>query len=325
MKLCKSTDTCARPDVPPVPVRPPCRASSTGAFLMLLVAMSAANLPAVAEGEFWTDKDLVAAYSGFGSRGELEKAVLTPALPSEPPRPEFLDALAWFAAGAPDRAGTLTLDQLDRFIHSQCDSYLRLLTAKVERGVENDYARTRTWKVIQKLTLLREEMSGMSGEGRHAYPAIVKVPGGDDAWEREHTIGSVEEFKEKVCRASRERPVLVKFGNTNCTQCMLFELIGSVREFAESPAHRDEVDVYKVWWGLRPDESFAGKERDPARLDELVHAEGIRSSPAFVVYRNGGRYPCEDAFPDYRGMDDRLDSCLRQQFGEVPPEGMCAQ
>jgi hypothetical protein len=178
--------------------------------------------------------------------------------------------------------------------------------------------------VIQKMTILREEMSRTGGGGRYSYPAMAKAPGGEDPWERDHTLDSLEEFRDKVCKGSEKRRVLVKFGNTNCTQCMLFELTGSVKEFAEHPERKGTVDVYKVWWGLRPDESFAGKVRDPQRLDDLVQAEGIKSSPTFVVYRNGRRYPCESAFPDYRGMDERLDSCLRQEFGEVPVASVCA-
>src|SRR5262249_51324909 len=125
-------------------------------------------------------------------------------------------------------------------------------------------------------------------------------------------------FAEKVCRASAERPVLVKFGNTNCTQCMLFELTGSVEAFASLPAHRG-VDVYKVWWGFRPDASFSGRLHDPQRLDDLGKAEGVTSSPTFVVYRNGRRYTCGNAFPDASGGEESLDACLRQDFAASAP------
>lgn len=275
-----------------------------------------------ADSKQWTDADLVSGYRDLVATGGLKAAVRNPVLPHEAPQAAFLDGLAWFAAGTPDAAGTLTGPKLDEFIDRQADAYTRLLKAKVENGDDNDYSRTRTWKVIQKLTILREEMA-RHGD-RHAYPAISMVPGGDDPWEREHTLGSPEEFAEKVCRASHQRPVLVKFGNTNCTQCMLFEMTGSVKEFAESPAHRDTVDVYKVWWGFRPDESFAGKVRDPERLDDLVRAEGVKSSPTFMLYRNGRGYPCSDAYLDGKGRDERLESCLRQDFSGSEPSGFCA-
>jgi len=289
----------------------------------VLCATSAALQAAAPEPERWTDDRLLASYRELSARGELESAIRTPALPGESPEPAFLGALAWFAAGNPDRSGFLTLTQLDEFLKLQVGSYRKLLEARVERGEENDYPRTRTWKLIQKLTLLRNEMSGTARAGRYPYPDTPTTASGDDPWEREHTVRSPEEFADKVCKGSFERPVLVKFGNTNCTQCMLFEIIGSVKAFAENQAHRD-VDVYKVWWGYRPDASFAAKIKDPARLDELVKAEGVRSSPTFVVYRNGRRYPCGSAFPDGTGKDEHLDSCLKQALGDAPLASVCA-
>lgn len=273
----------------------------------------------------WKEDELVKAYGELVSSGGLEAAIRTPALPKDPPQAAFLDALAWYAAGAPRKAGTLTRKELDGQIKLSVDSYQTLLKAKAERGEENDYARTRTWKLIQKYTLLREEMSKTSRNGRYPYPALRKEPGGPevDAWDREHTLRSPDEFIAKVCRASFERPVLVKYGNTNCTQCMLFEIIGSVKEIADNPAHKGAIDVYKVWFGFRPDEGFAGRIRDPERLEALAKAEGVSSSPTFIVYRNGRRYTCGDAFPNESGMDERLESCLKQDFGEAPTATAC--
>ena len=297
---------------------------SLGTLVAVLAVASARLLCAAPEPRRWTDDELVASYRDLEAGGGLETAIRSPAVPKDPPQPIFLDSLAWFAAGTPNHPGSLTVRQLDEFVQGQVQSYAELLKAKVERGEENEYARTRTWKLIQKLTLLRDEMSRPSRDGRYPYPAMPMAPSGDDPWEREHTLRSPEEFGAKVCQASYERPVVVKFGNTNCTQCMLFEMIGSVKEFADNAAHKGAVDVYKVWWGFRPDASFAGRIRDPARLDELVKAEGVRSSPYFIVYRNGRRYPCGDAFPDGSGMDERLESCLRQNFGEAPTASVCA-
>lgn len=275
----------------------------------------------------WKDDELTAAYTELKASGGLEPAVRSPALPSGPPSAAFLDALAWHSAGMPERAGTLTLAGLDGATLPHVRSYLKLLAAKAEKREANDYPRTRTWKLIQKLTMLREEMSKASRGGRYAYPALRKGPADRRAreWDRGHTLRSAEEFAQKVCRASYARPVLVKYGNTNCTQCMLFELIGSIRALAESPELKGSVDVYKVWWGFAPDSGWAGMIRQPERLDALAKTEGVASSPFFVVYRNGRRYPCGDAFPDESGPDERLKSCLGQEFGEAPAAGACAQ
>ena len=302
---------------------------STGRRLAALVAaavmVSVAVFAADTTPRRWKEDELVKAYSELISSGGLEAAIRAPALPKDPPQAAFLDALAWYAAGAPRKAGNLTRKQLDGQIKLSVDSYQLLLKAKAERGEENDYARTRTWKLIQKYTLLQEEMSKPSRNGRYPYPALHKEPGGPavDAWDREHTLRSPEEFAAKVCRASFDRPVLVKYGNTNCTQCMLFEILGSVKEIADNPAHQGAIDVYKVWFGFRPDEGFAGRIRDPERLEALAKAEGVSSSPTFIVYRNGRRYTCGDAFPDERGMDQRLESCLKQDFGEAPMASPC--
>ena len=297
------------------------RLSALGAAMVLA---SAGLFAADQAPKRWKEDELVKSYSELVSSGGLEAAIRTPALPKDPPQPAFLDALAWYAAGAPKKAGNLTRKQLDEQIKLGVDSYTLLVKAKAEKGEDNDYARTRTWKLIQKYTLLGEEMSKPSRKGRYAYPALHK-PGGPevDAWDREHTLRSPDEFTAKVCRASFERPVLVKYGNTNCTQCMLFEIIGSVKDLADNQAHKGAIDVYKVWFGFRPDESFAGRIRDPERLEALAKAEGVSSSPTFIVYRNGRRYTCGDAFPDERGMDERLESCLKQDFGDAPMASAC--
>jgi|SRR6267142_630483 len=76
--------------------------------------------------------------------------------------------------------------------------------------------------------------------------------------------------------------------------------------------------------GFRPDEGFAGRIRNPDLLTDLAKVEGVKSSPYFVVYRNGRRYPCGDAFPDDRGRDEHLVSCLHQEFGDGPQSTTCA-
>jgi len=292
--------------------------------LTILLAGAVAPLGAAPLDGPWTDATLVENYHELTSRGDLAGAILDPSLPDHSPRTAFLDALAWFAAGTPRGAGTLTMVQLDEFLHGQARYYERLLRSKVVSAEANDYPRTRTWKVIQKLTLLRREMSGSSHAGTYSFPAISMAPDRDDPWEREHTLSSPEEFAAKVCAGSHDRPILVKFGNTNCTQCMLFEMIGSVKEVAQNPAYRDSLDVYKVWWGMQPDDSFAGRIRNPERLDDLADAEGVHSSPYFIVYRDGRRYPCGGAFPDGGGMDEDLDACIKQELRDGPVAAVCA-
>jgi len=78
-------------------------------------------------------------------------------------------------------------------------------------AASNDYSRTRTWKVIQKLTLLRDETTRSPHNGHYRYAPLPRPSSEDDPWERAHTLRSPEEFVEKVCRSSSERPVLVKY------------------------------------------------------------------------------------------------------------------
>ena len=294
-------------------------------MLAILAIAVTGTVTAAPEEKRWNDDQLVAAYKDLSGRNELDVAIRNPSRPDEPPQAAFLEALAWFAAGTPDGSGTVTMAELDRFIDGQVALYQDLLTTKVEEGVSNDYPRTRTWKVIQKMMLLRDEMMRPAHNGRYAYSALPKATSANDPWEEAHTLRSPEEFVEKVCKSGGDRPVLVKYGNTNCTQCMLFELTGSVKSYAESAASRGPVDVYKVWFGMRPDSSFAGRIRDPQRLNDLAKAEGVSSSPTFIVYRNGRRYPCGDAFPDASGTEARLDACLAKSAGEAPIASACTQ
>jgi hypothetical protein len=303
------------------------RRKSSGVVALMSAIALFSSVPTVgaeaAKPKAWTDKDLVASYADLSKSGLLHEAIRTPSLPSDPPSPAFLEALAWFAAGAPAKAGSLTSAALDAFIDDQAELYQEMLRAKVEKGVDNDYPRTRTWKVVQKMTMLRNEMAQPAHAGVYAFGAMPRSAAAGDAWEQAHTLSSPAEFTTKVCAASYQRPVLVKFGNTNCTQCMLFEMMGSIQELAKAPAFAGTVDVYKVWFGLHPDASFAGRIRDPARLDELATAEEVRSSPTFVVYRNARRYTCGDGFPATDGSEHKLEACVRQNFGEAPEASAC--
>ena len=273
----------------------------------------------------WSDDALVAAYHELTSSGDLEEAIRNPQRPGEAPQAAFLDALAWYAADTPVRPGVLTLAQLDSFIDSQVAFYTTYLEAKVEDGANNDYTRTRTWKLIQKLALLRDEMLRPQSRGTYAYSALPRATSADDPWERSHTVSSEQDFRAKVCEGSRKKPVLVKYGNTNCTQCMLFELAGTIREFAEADGQRDAVDVFKVWWGLQPDDTFSGRIQNPTLLNELAKAEGVTSSPYFIVYRDGRRYPCGGGFPTPTGEDHELEACLAKASGEAPRATLCGE
>jgi len=293
--------------------------------IVLMAAPPLLGAPPEPSSSSWKDDSLVASYDELVASGELEAAIRNPARPGEAPQAAFLEALAWFAAGMPKEAGTLTLAALDELVDTQVWLYEGYLKARVDEGVENDYPRTRTWKVIQKLALLRDQMMRSPFDGTYDYPALQRATSAGDPWERTHTVSSEEDFRVKVCESSKERPVLVKFGNTNCTQCMLFELTGSIKDFAESETNRDAIDVFKVWWGLRPDSSFTGRIQDPTRLDDLAEAEGVHSSPYFIVYRNGRRYPCGGAFPDALGSDEELQSCLVAATGDAPLATACRE
>ncbi|MBI4242428.1 MAG: hypothetical protein HY613_12000 [Candidatus Rokubacteria bacterium] len=168
-------------------------------LVALLAAAAFGPAEGLAQGQAtkrWTENELVASYRDLASGGGLEKAVRTPALPKDPPQAAFLAALAWYAAGTPQKPGDLTIVRLDRKIGESVSAYMRLLAAKVERGEDNDYARTRTWKLIQKYTLLHDEMTGPARNGRYPYAALHQAAagGGTDAWDREHTLRSPEEF-----------------------------------------------------------------------------------------------------------------------------------
>jgi hypothetical protein len=96
--------------------------------------------------------------------------------------------------------------------------YEDLLKAKVDRQEANHCSRTRTWKVIQKLTLLRDEMARPGRDGRYPYVAFPNVAAESDPWDVAHTLASPQEFTDAVCRTSSDRPILVKFGNTTRTR-----------------------------------------------------------------------------------------------------------
>jgi hypothetical protein len=291
------------------------------AATLVLVAVPASLVAQAPTPRRWTDAELVASYQELAAGGLLDQAIRTPSLPGDAAQKSFLDALAWFAAGTPEDSGALSLRKLDGFVDGQVELYRQLIADKVERNASNDYPRTKTWKVIQKLAVLRADM--VAAGGVYRYPQLPKATEANDSWERAHTIASAEAFTKRVCQDSHERPVLIKFGNTNCTQCHLFELIGSIKDLAEGPGLEGAVDVYKVWWGLRPDESFAAMVRQPTRLDEIAKAEGVQSSPYFIVYRNGRRHSCGDSFPGGDGSDPRLASCTAQATGDGPLASVC--
>src|SRR5262245_51523138 len=152
---------------------------------LILVAVATLGMVQAQE-KRWTDADLVAGYAALAAGGGLDRAIRSPSLPKDPPQPAFLSALAWFAAETPARSGTLTLAQLDRFLDGQVGLYRELLQAKVLQGASNDYPRTRTWKVIQKLTLLRDEMA--RHDGRYAYDSLPAASPANDPWETAHTL-----------------------------------------------------------------------------------------------------------------------------------------
>src|SRR5262245_49043601 len=96
----------------------------------VLAVVAVAHAAAPAEPERYNDDKLVASYRELVASGNLDTAIRNPVLPSDAPEATFLQALAWFAAGAPDQAGSVSLAQVDSFVGGQVQLYRTMLEAK---------------------------------------------------------------------------------------------------------------------------------------------------------------------------------------------------
>jgi len=242
----------------------------------------------------WTDDALVKLYRELprdeaATSPRLLDAVRHLKLPDEKRPKQFFDAIASYYDD--NRGVPFPAKKLDQAIEQTTRSYVSLLReSQTAAGQQQELAsvlRVKTWKLLQKLELFSSEMKRQHLSA-WSY-ARFSLPPAADLWDKEHTIASAEGFKKAVCEGSKSKPVLVKFGSTQCADCMLMEYVQTVHTLAEKT--KDSMDVYKVWWG-------PGSSKE---LDEIRQTEGVKSSPSFVLYRNGMRYPCGYQFPDDAG------------------------
>lgn len=261
----------------------------------------------------WTDAELVRFHGALRDAGRLESgaaslraAIGDPSLPEEERPRAFYDALAWYFAGGEGSDGSLSPGELQSWTDTLAGEYERLLG----QGRQADEDRLRTWKMLQKAVLIRVRRMPGGRDYRHPPFRDVRQDPAQMEWSAAHTLRTVAEFEERVCRASQAKPVLVKFGFTGCADCLLLELLGSVKAVAE---RHPEIEVYKSWWG-----------NAPAEMNDLKDKEGVRGSPFFILYDEGARYRCGYAFPDETGSDESLEACLsRTSPAGRTPAGAC--
>ena len=150
-----------------------------------------------------------------------------------------------------------TLAQLDEFIDAKVLKYDDLLTAKAVRGASNDYPRTRTGKVIEKLTLLREEMQRPPHNG-HPFDRMPRASSASSVGRGPHPDVGRGVHREGVQGVGNQN----RSSSSSEHQLHAMHAVRAHRRRerdAESGGHAGSVDVYKVWWGFRPDGSFAGR------------------------------------------------------------------
>jgi len=255
----------------------------------------------------WTDVSLSDFIQQAQSQGQLnayrskiKEAVLRPKLGENAHTGDrFFEAVAWYTDKTVARSGdgALTLNELRFAKNQKAKEYLSL--AASPEGADQ---RRQTWKNIEKLALLEQEILA-SGKTSYAYdPAKMMQVNYNNEWNEAHTIKSAAGFDRKVRQASFEKPVLVKYGLTYCMHCLLLEQLDSVRAVADK--YGDDLDVHKVWWN----------PNDPAmaEISDLTINEGVNSSPYFMVYKDGEVVRKGYAFPDEQGqgLEDLLDGIV---------------
>ncbi|RLA62717.1 MAG: hypothetical protein DRQ88_07045 [Epsilonproteobacteria bacterium] len=220
------------------------------------------------------------------------KAVNTPFLPENAHTGDrFYKALSWYNDTTKgNRDGKFNLDELSSAFQAEVQKYLTITQSRT-----NIEARIAAWKMIQKLGLLKNQIEarGERGEG-YFYPYTPKKMfeiDHNNPWNAAHTIDSDVEFRRDVIDASFTKPVLVKFGLTYCVHCLLLENLGSVP--AVEKRYRDSIDVHKLWWNP--------KSEDYSELNNIAKREGVKSSPYFILYKDGKKINEGYAFPDDQG------------------------
>ena len=163
---------------------------------------------------------------------------------------------------------------------------------------------------MQKLLLLKHDLHERNLKAWSYTPMTPQHA--VEAWDDENTLDDAADFRTRVCQASAQKPVVVKFGSTQCADCLLMEYTQGIRLAAEKVKGR--AQLYKFWWGPNL----------PAGNDALRKSEGVDSSPYFVVYRNGRRYPCGFEFLDDKGAG--LEACLDRTLREdAKAAGSCGE
>lgn len=220
------------------------------------------------------------------------KAVNTPFIPENAHAGDrFYKALSWYNDTTKgDRNGEFTIPELDKAFQAEVQKYLTITQQKGDAG-----QRIASWKMIQKLGLLKIEIQarGERGEGFfYPYqPRVMHEIDHNNPWNAAHTIDSDDEFQRDVIEASYTKPVLVKFGLTYCVHCLLLENLGSVP--AVEKRYGDSIDVHKLWWNP--------KSEDYTELNNVAKREGVKSSPYFILYKDGKKINEGYAFPDHNG------------------------
>ena len=270
-------------------------------MLMLMLATSFAqgamfdDILISADPRGFKDADLAALYSAYSQDPNqqdyqrLQSAVLTPFVSENPHTGDkFFETLAWYRdLTAGNRDGQLTLQELEDIVHAEAQTYL----GHLQQG-SAPTIREQSWKWLQKLAILRQEIQS---KGWEAYPYTqmdMKQIDHDSQWNAAHTIDDIPEFNQRVLLASHQKPVLVKFGLTYCIHCLLLEHLGSVPAVHER--YQDVMDVYKLWWNPHAE--------DMAELNYIAQSQGVKSSPFFILYHQGQIIQSGYAFPDENGL-----------------------
>ena len=270
----------------------------------------------------FTNEELIGLYEfildEYGNRMEelpdlyvhtLIFAVSTPAVPLEDHTGRrFFEALAWYKDSIEgNRDGVFTRAELEQSYNQEIMKYIKSLYEGAYKGA-GAVDHRQNWKMIQKLKLLDLKIVSLIhlGEFTVGYPYAPKEMAeiSQEGWNAQNTIQSTKDFKERVILSSYQKPVLVKFGLTDCIHCLLLEQIGAVPAVAAK--YEEQVDVYKLWWNPRD----ASKQE----LNVLASQEGVTSSPYFILYINGKAVKEGYAFPDEKGegMEDFFADFIQQ-------------
>lgn len=280
----------------------------TLALTVLAAGEAAADSSAPAAATRWTDDKIVQLASSMAPVGSepakpelLRQAVMNPVFPDEGRPDPFFEALSAYFDENHD--GRFTAQEVDRTAEIYAARYTDLLRESLAKGPQQRLSamfRVKTWKMLQKILLLKKTLAERgSPEWRYA---LVNPKAPNEAWDRENTLSNAADFQRRVCDASAKTPVIVKFGSTQCADCTLMEYTQGIRTAAEKYAGR--YSLLKFWWGPNlPDDN-----------DRLRKAEGAKGSPTFVVYKKGRRYPCGFAFLDVEGAG--LEACLATALKE---------